>query len=326
VAPRPYPFDAWDERERRFGHAQPCRCGEVVTDPVQPSDETSSELLERLTVPACRGCKRAGQLSPHRVLIIGARWELNLRQQVGAEQFDEVAGQLLHGWRSVLLERQHLGPPGFGPITCMDRSVPAALAMADGETPHGRSATVSTSANAIGRRRRHDGRCRRSLNQGGTVSSTTIEAPRTDPTGAGQTPALSDTVTHVMTDRPRPGALTLDQRVAIRHQLVELAELEEDRVERVATMGAETLAAYDVGIRDAVRDALAKLASGTYGNCETCRRPIPAARLEAVPYARRCVSCQERMEDGWDQVRGLVGHVVRTLAGEPQGPSEMVRT
>ena len=155
------------------------------------------------------------------------------------------------------------------------------------------------------------------------MSSTAIEAPRADPTVTARTPALSDTVTQVVTDRLRPGALTLDQRLAIRHQLVELAELEDDRVERVATIGAETLAAYDVGVRDAVRDALAKLASGTYGNCETCHRPIPAARLEAVPYARRCLSCQERMEDGWDQVRGLVGHVVRTLGGEPQGPSEM---
>ena len=154
------------------------------------------------------------------------------------------------------------------------------------------------------------------------MSSTAIEAPRTDPTGAARTPALSGTVTQVMADRPRPGALTLDQRLAIRRQLVELADLEEDRVERVATMGLGPVAAYEIGVRDAVRDGLAKLASGAYGVCETCQRPIPAARLEAVPYARRCLSCQERMEDGWDQVRGLVGHVVHTLAGEPQGPSE----
>jgi RNA polymerase-binding transcription factor DksA len=103
--------------------------------------------------------------------------------------------------------------------------------------------------------------------------------------------------------------------------LLDLAALEDDRVELAATMGPEALAAYDLGVRDAVRDALAKLANGTYGTCETCRRPIPVARLEAVPYARRCLSCQERMEDGWDDVRGLFGHVVRTLGGEAQGYS-----
>jgi RNA polymerase-binding transcription factor DksA len=91
----------------------------------------------------------------------------------------------------------------------------------------------------------------------------------------------------------------------------------------MATMGPEILAAYDVGLRDAVRDALAKLASGTYGNCETCHHPISAARLEAVPHARRCVACQQRWEGGRDQVQGLVGGVVRTLVGEPQGSSEL---
>ena len=155
------------------------------------------------------------------------------------------------------------------------------------------------------------------------MSSTVIEAPHIDPAGAGNTPALLDPVTHVMTDRPRRRPLTIDERLAIRQRLVELVELEQDRLEHVATMGLQPIAAYDIGLRDAVHDALVKLASGTYGNCETCHRPIPTARLEAVPYARRCLSCQEHMEDGWAQVPRLVGNVVRDLAGEPQGPSEM---
>jgi DnaK suppressor protein len=38
--------------------------------------------------------------------------------------------------------------------------------------------------------------------------------------------------------------------------------------------------------------SLGRLAGGTYGICESCRQPIPAARLEAVPNARLCVSCK----------------------------------
>jgi phage/conjugal plasmid C-4 type zinc finger TraR family protein len=153
------------------------------------------------------------------------------------------------------------------------------------------------------------------------VSSTAIEAPRADPTGTASTRVLSDAVTRAMSE-PRPGALTLDQRLAVRHQLSELAELEEDRVERVATVGLGPVAAYDAGLHDAVHDALAKFAAGTFGHCETCGRAIPAARLEAVPYARRCLACQQRWEAGWGPVRALVGGVVRDLVGEPQGPSE----
>ncbi len=37
--------------------------------------------------------------------------------------------------------------------------------------------------------------------------------------------------------------------------------------------------------------ALHRLEAGTYGACRTCRRPIPVARLEAVPEATQCVAC-----------------------------------
>jgi DnaK suppressor protein len=37
--------------------------------------------------------------------------------------------------------------------------------------------------------------------------------------------------------------------------------------------------------------ALQRLASGSYGVCEVCGQPIPAARLDARPTARTCVGC-----------------------------------
>ncbi len=120
-----------------------------------------------------------------------------------------------------------------------------------------------------------------------------------------------------------PGTLTADQRLVLRRRLELLIQAEDDPVERVATLGPQAVAAYNVGMRDAVRDALAKMDEGTYGRCESCHAPIPVARLEALPYARRCVPCQERMESGWDQVRRLVGQVVRSQGGEVQGPSEV---
>jgi len=38
-----------------------------------------------------------------------------------------------------------------------------------------------------------------------------------------------------------------------------------------------------------VRRAQEKMAEGTYGMCDACGRPIPAERLEALPYAALCV-------------------------------------
>ncbi|MGZ6928750.1 MAG: TraR/DksA family transcriptional regulator [Acidimicrobiia bacterium] len=43
-----------------------------------------------------------------------------------------------------------------------------------------------------------------------------------------------------------------------------------------------------------IEAALAKLEDGTYGKCESCGQPIGAARLEAMPSARLCISCASK--------------------------------
>jgi DnaK suppressor protein len=42
-----------------------------------------------------------------------------------------------------------------------------------------------------------------------------------------------------------------------------------------------------------VERALAKIDAGTYGTCERCGRPIPAERLEAIPWALLCIDCKK---------------------------------
>jgi DnaK suppressor protein len=40
-----------------------------------------------------------------------------------------------------------------------------------------------------------------------------------------------------------------------------------------------------------VKRAEAKLADGSYGTCDGCGRPISPERLEALPWATRCIDC-----------------------------------
>jgi len=42
-----------------------------------------------------------------------------------------------------------------------------------------------------------------------------------------------------------------------------------------------------------IEAALSRIDRGEYGICERCGQAIPAARLEALPNASRCVACQE---------------------------------
>ena len=43
-----------------------------------------------------------------------------------------------------------------------------------------------------------------------------------------------------------------------------------------------------------VNDALARIEDGTYGLCQMCGKPIPQARLEAIPEAELCLNCADK--------------------------------
>lgn len=47
-----------------------------------------------------------------------------------------------------------------------------------------------------------------------------------------------------------------------------------------------------------VDEALGRMEVGTYGECAHCNRKIGERRLEAVPWARYCIDCQELKEKG----------------------------
>lgn len=41
-----------------------------------------------------------------------------------------------------------------------------------------------------------------------------------------------------------------------------------------------------------INEALTRLEKGTYGQCANCDKPIPLARLEAMPEATICIDCE----------------------------------
>ena len=44
----------------------------------------------------------------------------------------------------------------------------------------------------------------------------------------------------------------------------------------------------------AINEALQRINEGTYGVCAECEKPISPKRLQAVPWAKFCVPCQEQ--------------------------------
>ena len=47
-----------------------------------------------------------------------------------------------------------------------------------------------------------------------------------------------------------------------------------------------------------VDGALERLREGEFGECISCGKEINAKRLEAVPWTRHCIECQEKLEQG----------------------------
>jgi DnaK suppressor protein len=47
-----------------------------------------------------------------------------------------------------------------------------------------------------------------------------------------------------------------------------------------------------------IEEALSRMDLGTYGRCTNCGNSIHPLRLEAVPWARFCIDCQELAEKG----------------------------
>ena len=82
-----------------------------------------------------------------------------------------------------------------------------------------------------------------------------------------------------------------DTERALAEQLAALDDFTDDDVDpdsRSHTTASRQRAA------DAIADitaALERLDDGTYGTCIGCGEPVAAARLEALPTTRHCISC-----------------------------------
>jgi RNA polymerase-binding protein DksA len=114
------------------------------------------------------------------------------------------------------------------------------------------------------------------------------------------------------TDRYRDLLLDERQRVStsIEH-LHEEGSLEEETEEETydnhladsatATLNREidySLEENSGHVLTAIDEALVRIESGTFGTCARCGKPIAEERLDAIPYANRCIDCKRLEERG----------------------------
>ena len=54
----------------------------------------------------------------------------------------------------------------------------------------------------------------------------------------------------------------------------------------------------DRSLLNLVDQALNRIKDGSYGECNSCHQELQQKRLEAVPWTRYCITCQEKTEQG----------------------------
>ena len=59
-----------------------------------------------------------------------------------------------------------------------------------------------------------------------------------------------------------------------------------------------SMSANDRQLLESIDAALDRIEEGQYGKCINCGQPIQERRLEAVPWARHCLRCQDLNERG----------------------------
>ena len=59
-----------------------------------------------------------------------------------------------------------------------------------------------------------------------------------------------------------------------------------------------SMSANDRRLLELIDEALRRIEAGEYGECVNCGEPVSEKRLEAVPWARYCLKCQDLQERG----------------------------
>ncbi|RLS38868.1 MAG: TraR/DksA family transcriptional regulator [Planctomycetota bacterium] len=75
----------------------------------------------------------------------------------------------------------------------------------------------------------------------------------------------------------------------------DVADLANGDVERELSSQLASLESREL---EQIEAAILALKQGRYGNCEDCQKPIPLARLQAVPHSTTCIDCQRSEERG----------------------------
>ncbi len=76
--------------------------------------------------------------------------------------------------------------------------------------------------------------------------------------------------------------------------VLHMADVATDMYDKEFSLG---LASNEREVLHKIDMALKRIEDKSFGICSECSKPIPIARLKAIPYACTCLKCQEKIEN-----------------------------
>ncbi len=73
-------------------------------------------------------------------------------------------------------------------------------------------------------------------------------------------------------------------------------EFEDNAVDFLELQQEQSVQVNEQALLTEIEQALERLDNGAYGKCVVCGQPIPEKRLEAIPWAARCIKDEEQLE------------------------------
>ena len=114
-----------------------------------------------------------------------------------------------------------------------------------------------------------------------------------------QKPITTEELRAMLLERRHSILKNIDDEIAPTHEIKtpvfagDVADLAQESSKNELSLHLAEVESRELGQID---KAIQKISEGTYGVCEKCGKNISPARLNALPFANKCIRCQEEEE------------------------------
>ena len=128
-----------------------------------------------------------------------------------------------------------------------------------------------------------------------------VKPPKVDPKWEAHFRRLTDLRDHFLQQKGELSRAAIEEQPTYSEHMADAGTDSYDRDFALSMLSSDQNALYEID------EALKRIQAGTYGICELTGKPIPKARLEAIPWARFNIEAEKQLEQSGAVNRARLG-------------------